>query len=119
MPLFEIFLKFILPFITIGISLFASLLGHNFKSFIKKHDKLSDEFDHLKDSYHQTREQLIRLEAEAVTRGELKDMFKEFESRLESKFDSLDSKMNSRMEALKELLTERVNNTSRRWNDNG
>lgn len=115
--MFEIFLKFVLPFITIGISLFASLLAHNFKSFIKKHDKLSDEFDSLKNSYHQTREQIVRLEAEAVTRGELKDMFKEFELRLESKFDSLDSKMNSRMESLKELLTERVNNTNRRRED--
>lgn len=114
--MFEIFLKFILPFLTIGISLFASLLGYNFKSFIKKHDKLSDNFDILKTDYHYTREQLVKLQAEAVTRGELRDMFREFEIRLDSRFDSLDSKMSSRMDSLKELLTEKVN-TNRRWTD--
>lgn len=103
--------------------MFASLLAYNFKGFLKKHDKLADEFSALKDDYHRTREQIVKLESEAVTRGELKDMFKEFEIRLESKFDNLDNKMNSNLNSLKEILTERFKNTPsshqvRRWEDN-
>ena len=110
MPFLDILVKIIFPVLSAGTFLLIGAVKYNFDNHVQGSKKLREEFDVLREAYHKTREELIRLQAEAVTRKELKEMFKEFEQRFDTQFKALDDNLNTKLSGLKDLLTEKINN---------
>lgn len=93
-------LEIIFAIITGGLGIVISLLKYNFRETMDTVKKLRQDVDDFKDQHQESQVQLARLEERAVTREQMDEMFRDFETKLDVRIQSLNQVINERNDVI-------------------